>query len=652
MPIRPGARRAAALLATFAFVAMALPGRDVSPVRAADEYTMATVATYDVQPDAGVIGVSVDVSFTNTTPDPAGQFSVFDAVKLAIHDQATDVAASDDEGALEVAAAVESDVNVATVQLREDLRYEQTATFTLTYALPDGSDPHLRVRPSVVVFPAWSFGTSGEVRVTIPEAYEVRVDGDPLTLEEGTLVSGDIPDPSNWLALVTGVRAADYTTLESAIPLSGGTADLQVRAFADDEAWGTATVDLVERALPLIEEEVGLPYPRLGQLVLTEAVPADTTGFAEAAPGGTEILVAYDQPPFTVIHQLVHVWISPSFVDARWIREGLASSIAGRVADELGVDRPYDPAAVTTERADAAFPLDAWSANAGPDGEAYGYAASWDALDQITATVGVTALHTVLARVAASIGPYQPADVQPEPNADGMVSPEAPLDTRGFLDHLETVAQADLTDLFRARILTETDVALLEPRAAARERFSALVTRAGAWGAPDPVRGAMTAWSFDDAQRQIDAAMAWLEERDALRDRMEEAGLAAPDRLQQAYRAHGGGPEAQAELDAERAVVDAYAETAADVNAPRSFLERVGLLGGSDPAQQLAKANGQFTDGDLQGAVDSIAEAQRMLSAAEGSGIVRLVSAALLVAILLAVAVILFRRRSSYTAAP
>ncbi len=46
---------------------------------------------------------------------------------------------------------------------------------------------------------------------------------------------------------------------------------------------------------------------------------------------------------------------------------------------------------------------------------------------------------------------------------------------------------------------------------------------------------------------------------------IEEAGLTAPDRLTAAYRVHGGGPEAWAEIDAERAVVDAYAETAAAV---------------------------------------------------------------------------------------
>jgi len=51
----------------------------------------------------------------------------------------------------------------------------------LTYTLADGDDPQLRVRPSVVVFPAWGFGTTSEVTVTVPGGYEVRVDGDPLT---------------------------------------------------------------------------------------------------------------------------------------------------------------------------------------------------------------------------------------------------------------------------------------------------------------------------------------------------------------------------------------------------------------------------------------------------------------------------------------
>ena len=638
-------RRPILLFVAAALVVLALPALP-APVRAA-EYTLVSTAVYDVRPNDGEIGVSVDLAFTNTTPDPAGQFSVFSELKVAVHDSATEVTASDGEGELEVAVAVEDDVNVATIALREDLRFEEAVEIHLAYTLPDTDDPQMRVRDSVVVFPAWSFGTTGEVNVLIPSGYELRVDGDRLTEEGDRLTSGPIESPGSWLALVTAVRPPEYTSFEATVPLDGGTADLLVRAFVDDEAWGERTLALVERALPLLESEVGLPYPRLGQLILTEAVSTDASAFAERASGGNEILVAFDQPPFTTLHQVAHVWISPSLVESRWIREGMASELAARIAERLEVTLPYDPAAEVTARAAAAFPLDTWPSSAGVDSETYGYAASWALIDEIEALVGADALRTVLGRVAASIGPYETGDVDPAPPSEVPGSPTVALDTRSFLDHLETVSEADLAPLFRERVLTEVDIALLEPRAAARASFDELIDAANGWGAPDPVRGAMVAWSFDEAQAQIAAAIDWLREREAFHAELQAAGLSAPERLQQAYRAYGGGPEAVDELQAERSVVAEYVATAEQVNAERSLLQRIGLIGGPDPQAELNLANGRFTDGDLRGALDALGEAQRIVMAAETGGIVRLVSLAVLVLILVVVAVILFRRRAA-----
>jgi hypothetical protein len=641
---------AAVTMAAIAALATALPGGPAARVHAA-EYELETVATYDVLPDAGRIEVAVDVTFTNTTPDPAGQFSVFDDVKLAVHDEATDAAATDGDGDLSVSLAEENDVNVATVELREGLRYEESVTITVTYVLPDGDGAGLRVRPSAVVFPAWGFGTASEVRVRLPDGFEARVDGDPLELEDGVLVSGEIDDPSRWLALVTAVGEVEYATSSVAVPLTGGTAELEVRAFADDEAWGERTLALVEDALPLIETEIGLPYPRLAPLVLTESVATDASGFGEAG-GGTELLVAFDQPPFTAIHQVVHVWLSEALVDDRWIREGLASQVAARVAARLEVDAPYDPVAVAEARADVAFPLDEWSADAGPDGEAYGYAASWAFMAGIDERVGHDAVREVLHRVVAGIGPFRRADLDTEPSPDAVAAPPVPLTTRSFLDHLETITEVDLDDTFAADVLSGADAGLLPARAEARTALDGLATAAGAWETPDPVLGAMTAWTFDAAIEQIEAAAAWLERRDDLLDDMEAVGLRAPDRLRQAYRSYGGGPEAVTELDAQRAVVDAYAETAADVNGERTFIERVGLVGGTDPAAELALANGRFADGDIAGSVEAIAEAQRIVASAQTGGIVRVASAALIAIILLVLAALLYRRRASYTAAP
>lgn len=644
-------RRGAAILALVAMIlaATAIPGGPIFPVAAA-EYTLETSAAYDVRPDEGEVGVSVDVTFTNTTPDPAGRFSVFDEVKLAIHDDVAEVAASDRNGPLDVEVAVENEVNVATVALRGDLRYEKSVALQLRYQLSDGTSPQVRVRSSVVVFPAWSFGTASEVTVSIPTGYEVRIDGDKLAEADGRLVSGPIEDPGQWLALVTATRPAEYVTFDANVPLAGGTADLQVRAFGDDEAWGERTLGVVVQALPLIEEEIGLPYPRVGSLVLIESVASDAAGFAETANAGTEILVAFDQPPFTALHQIAHVWLSSTLIEARWIREGLASEMAGRVAGELEVEPPYDPVEEVAARADAAFPLDSWDA-VEPAAEGFAHAASWAFMSELGESVGDDALRTVLVRAASSLGPYAATEIEAEPPADGA-APQVPLTSRTFLDHLETVSGADLAQPFAESILAEADVALLPARSEARTALVQLHADAEGWGAPDPVRAAMTDWRFDDATAQMMEAGGWLDARDELLVQMEAAGLSAPDRLLQAYRSYGGGAEAQRELDAQRAVVDVYGATAADLNAPRSFLERVGLIGGPDASEQLRLANGRFADGDLRGSAEAIGETQRILASAETGGMVRLVSAALVVLILAGLAVLLFRRRASYTAAP
>lgn len=645
---RPVAFAAALLIA---MLAPTVPGGPIPPMAASDHYALVTSAAYEVDPAAGHIEVSVDVTFTNTTPDPAGQFSVFEEVKLAVHDQAADAQASDADGELEVSLAVEDEVNVATIPLRDPVRYEESAEFELTYTLPDTDDPRLRVRPSLVIFPAWSFGTLGEVTVSLPAGYEVRVDGDLLTAASGDLVSGEIPDPSQWLSLVTAVRSPEYVTSSAIVPLVGGTADLRVRAFSDDAAWGERTLALVERALPLLEEEIGLPYPRLGDLVLTESVLAGTSdGFGErSSPNGAEILIAFDQPPFTTLHQVAHVWLSDQLIAARWIREGMASEVAARIAERVEVSPPYDPAAVAAEQQAAAFPLDAWPADAGAPAETFGYAASWNTVAELRARAGDEALRQVLARVAAGVGPYQAAKIGPRVAAPNETPAIEPLTSRSFLDHLQTVSGTDVTDLFRDRVLTPEDAALLEPRAAARAAFDELVAAAHGWGAPDPVRAAMNAWNFEEAQARIGQARAWLADADILLAEMAEAGLSAPERLQQAYRADGGDDEAYAELERERTVVEAYVATAEQVNAERSFVERVGLIGAPDPAAQLAVANGRFAEGDLTGAVSALADAERLLTGAEAAGFARLASVTLVALVLLGLAVLLVRRRAAYT---
>ena len=381
--------------------------------------------------------------------------------------------------------------------------------------------------------------------------------------------------------------------------------DLQVRAWSDDVAWGDRTLALLIDALPRLEEAIGLPYPRLGPLLVSEAAAGEAPG-AEVPPAAAEIQVAFDGSPFTLLHQAAHVWVSDQLAGDRWIREGLASHYAALVAAELEVQPPYDPSQRAVELAADARPLVDWpSGTAGGGAEAYGYAASWALVDQIATSVGAAHLREALVRVVAGVSAYDP--IEPDGVAtDGR--PYPPVDTRRLLDQLAAVSDADVSDLFGETAFGAAAAAELTRRGAAREAYARIVGDAGDWGAPDPVRAAMSEWSFDVALARIGEAAAWLDERDALVAACAVVGLVPPDRLRERYVAGGGGPEAVAELEAERALVDAFAGMRARVTAPRDPLEAVGLFLAADPVALLAEAGDSFERGDLRAAADCSTE--------------------------------------------
>jgi hypothetical protein len=637
---------AAAVLLSLAAGLLAPP-----PATAQDEnHRMETDARYVVDPDAGAVDVTVGIEFTNTAPDPPGQFSVFEVIDVAIHDAAEEVTARDDDGALEVATADRDGVHVATISLREPLRFEESATLELSFRLPDRGEGGLRIGPSLVVFPAWSFGTAGEVTVELPVAYEVRVDGDPLEAEpgEGTvaLTSGPVEDPTRWLALVTAYRLGAYTTLERSIPLSSGTVDLRVRSFEEDPAWGERIRDLLVTALPLLEDAIGLPYERAGPLVVVESPPAGFGSIDEQIAEGGEILVAFDAADFTVLHQVSHVWIGHSLFGERWIREGLASHYAAVVAPGLDLEPLFGPGERADELSEAAFALEDWQEGepgSDPQRDAYAYAASWRAFEQVSETIGPDALRAALLRIHAGIDAYDARAVdgtQPTPAA-----PPAPVDSRRLLDQLE-VGGESVDHVFAELVFSEDAVEQLDDRSAARAELADLAQQAGEWGIPQNVQQLMRDWDFDGAREAIDRARAWLVERDGLLAEVSAAGLAAPSRLREAYQRHGGEAEAHTELAALRAVVADYRAALDEVAEERSLIARLGLVGAVAPGFLLESANRLFTEGQLHEATEAIVEARELMATAEVTGLLRLLATLAVVLVLMAGLAVFLRRRS------
>jgi hypothetical protein len=637
---------------------LGVPPAGPATVRAA-EYKLTTSASYVVDPTGHEVHVTIKATFRNSTPNPPRRFSVFEVIDLAVHDGARAVRATDRRGKLTATVERRKGINVVSVRPRQAVRFRETTVFRLRYTLPDGASPDVRIRPSVVIFPVWSFGTKGHSVVLMPGDYQVLVDGDTLTAEREAdswrLDSGKIDDPTRWLALITATLPSSYVTFGQSVQLSAGTVGMRVRAWSDDRAWGRRTRKLLADALPRLEAEIGLQLPSAGPLVVVESLPASGGELSEPAAEGADIAVGFDEPAFTVLHQLAHAWLSPSLAEDRWVREGFASRAAAAIARKLHVALPFSPAAEAGVLKRAAFPLVSWGiGDASPVQDRYAYAASWAVANELATKVGADAMRLAWQRTAAGLDGYQPVQDAP-PFTAGQ--PIAPTDSRRLLDQLEAVSGKDLVPIFEKWVFDDATIEMLPARQAARAAHADLLRVAGAWGTPDPVRLALAGWRFGDAEAAIVEAGSWLEDRDALLNDIQLAGLTPPQRLRDEYQTGGGSPGARTELDAERAVVATYAEALAVETADRSLVEQVGLVGGSDPAATLAEAKVAFEQGDLIGSADLSADALERLQRAGQDGLVRLASAAVMVVALLVLAVSLARRRrrmrgSGYTAGP
>ena len=626
----------------------------------AAEYRMKTAATYEIEPGSERVRVSVDVTFVNTTPNPPGQFSVFPTIDLAIHDGARSVRAEDARGRrLRTTVDRRNGVTVASVHPRPPARYRDVRRFTLSYTLEDGASRDVRIRPSVMILPIWSFGTQGSVTVRLPRDYEVLVDGDALQAEEDgdawQLESGPVEDPGRWLARITASLPSSYVTASRQVELSGGPVEVQVRSWSDDPAWGRRTLRLLTDALPRLDETFGLPYRTTGPLVIVESLPQADAVLREPAATDVDIAIGYTEPAFTVLHQVAHLWLPPSLAGDRWIREGFASHAAAEVARELDIDLPFDPERATRSRREDAFPLASWGVGeASAAQEQYAYAAAWAVADAIADEVGDQSLRLAWQRTAAGLDGYQPPFDQ-APTAP--VAATVPADSRHLLDQLTAVSDGDVVPIFRELVLDEASADQLPARREARSAYEQLAAAAGEWGTPDPVRLALVGWRFEDARVAMAEATDWLADRDALQARIEAAGLSTPERLRAEYERGGGSEAARRELDAEQAVLDAYLAGRQRAAADHSPLEEVGLLGGSQPETMLADARTLFAEGDLVGAADLAGDAKDRLDRAASDGAVRIASVLVLGGVLLLVGVRQARRRGGagadrYTARP
>jgi hypothetical protein len=670
LPLALLALAAALLATTLAPVAGLTPPSPA--LAAATDLTLVTDTTYTVQPSRSRVRVAMDVTARNNTKETKARRFFFDHAFLAVQPGATNVKIKGVKGAKAKVQRRSKDSTLLRIDLGSRLYSGKSRDFTVTFDLVDKGSPadrDIRVGPSLVTLPVWGHASNGAkggtVTVRVPKGYDVTVErgrfDDITTTNDGAteLTTGRLAKPLDFFAFVSAERPATYADAPLSVPAGDETIELNLRGWEDDPAWTERVGDLFTRSLPVLREQIGLPWPHAEPLTVEEAASRSADGYAGLFdPAANRVEVAYWADRLVVVHEAAHGWFNGSLLADRWANEGFAALYASRAAK--AIDAAGTDPTLTDALREHAIPLNAWSipptpAEGTPEGapaptpeeadaaaatEAFGYAASFALTTAIAERAGDDALRAVWADAASGVGAYQPGSGLGVP----ATAPETPgtpeitggaADWRTLLDLLEAHTGEEFTDLWRESVMRPDEAALLDARAPARQSYERTLALADDWALPASVRDALRAWDFEAAQRLMADARTVLAQRGALEAMAENEGIDLPGEMQTLFE-DGMLVEASARAQAERNAMVSIAGAAAARTAESDPLTTIGMVG-EDPGADLVAARAALEAGDLDATLAAADDAYRGWTGAWQEGRRR---ALLLIAVVATIAVL------------
>jgi hypothetical protein len=640
--------------------AVGLLGMPVGPTAptevhaAAQPLRFTSNARYDVQPAQRRVRVTIDLRMTNPSKDTATTAYYYDHAFVQVMGGAS---------SFKVGGPGSPRVRVVQrrkqdIQLRIDfgrrLTSGKSATYRLTFYLKDpggAATRDLRVGDSLVSFPVWAFATratpGSTVMVVFPKGFDVEVEAGkiaaPTTEDDGRTIfrSGKLAKPLEFFAYLVGDRPGAYQDATVSTQVLGAPISVHVRAWEDDEPWAKRIGGLLEKGLPALGTRIGLDWPDYDQpLTVQEAVSRTTGGYAGLFdPSAGKVEIAYYADDFVVLHEAAHAWFNGALLADRWSNEAFASYYATIAAKDI--ERKIRSDKLTAELEKSRIPLNAW----GPVGtedvaeEDYAYAAALVLAQAIAERAGDEGLKAVWRDAQGGVGAYQPA------GGGAAETVETPPDWRGLLDLLEERTDAAYDDLWREWVARDTDLSLLDARAQTRQRYEEMVTAAGDWHLPRPIRDALRSWRFSDAAALLSDAEAALAGRESVTKAAAQAGLLAPVSLRLAFEDDDGFDDATAETNAELDVIKRY--VTANALRPTEMTPFLTLgLWGLAPEQELAEARDAFAKGDLAASAAASGYVATTWADAEVVGQNRAISIGLIVlALTLALAILITTAR-------
>ncbi|HEX5825614.1 MAG TPA: hypothetical protein VFY18_14240 [Candidatus Limnocylindrales bacterium] len=633
----------------------AVPGSAPVAVAAASGLTMNADARYVVDPAKHRVHVRVALTATNHRHDTKTHRYFFDLAYLAVQPGTTNFKITSSGVKPRVTVQTKTTKsNVLRIEFGKQLAAGSSRMFILTFDIPDpggAATRPIRIGTSLVSFGAWGLGgnegaAGGSVTVVFPPGFTIDVTAaalhEPTTDAAGNAVyaSGPLGDPLKFFAYFVADRPSALKETPLTLSMDGQSVPIALRAWPDDPAWAKRVGTLLTRGMPALSKAIGLPWTVGRPLVIEEAVSRSATGFAgRYNPTAGRIEIAYYAGTFVVLHEAAHAWFDGSLLVDRWASEGFASWYAIQAATAIG-EKNVTGDLLTPALEKLRVPLNAW----GPAGAAAGdaeeaeYAASLKLAGMVAERAGPD-MANVWRMIRAGQAAYQPTV---DGDGDGAETTAVAPDWRGLLDLLEDGTGRPFADLWGAWVVRPAEAGLLGERAAARERYEAVRTRAADWRLPRVVRDAMRAWQFDQATELLDGADRALDDREAVAAAARTAGIGVPDTMRIAFEGERGFAAASAEGAAELAAIATYRDAAASRPASPDLLETIGLWN-AEPNHVLDAAALAFAAGELEATVQDSALAEATWRTARDIGRNRVIAVTASLAALLLGGWLLFR---------
>ena len=602
-------------------------------------FKVETHTTYTLDPAGGAVHVVHDATLTNQKPSVTSDSYIttyyLPEYPVPVLSEATNLAATEGGAALPVSVEGTEGprFKIASVDLQPDLQYGRTQSVRLSYDLPKvppRSDGFTRLNAAYATFPALAVGDPGltTVEIVVPQTFEVELVGSEMEESERdgqqVFTAAGISNPEMWQVLVS---ARDDTQLLERV-VDVGDEDVRVLGWPDDPDWADFAEAQVTDGVPVLADLIGLDWPATGTIDVVETSSPYLYGYAGwYMPLELVIEVGDELDQHVMLHELAHLWFNDDLFEGRWINEAFADALAAAAIGELGGDVPV-PEAIKGDDP-GRLKLNDWSNpdlqdSVSEDQERYGYNTSWAVMSAIVDEIGMEELAEVIQAADAGHVAYRGPGV-PEEVA-------RTFDWKELLDLLEELGGSDeAAGLFERHVVGSGEAEMFSERAAARERYDALLAAGEGWAAPTSIRLAMTDWRFSSANGLIDEALEILETKAELLQITADLDVSEELALEGTYE---GGKDlddvAQVAHDAV-ATAEELGDAEESVASGAGPIGAVGLLfGGAD--DELDDAQAAFDEGDYEGARAAASDAEDVMDGAVVAGVIRVLGLVLLVA--------------------